>query len=51
MLSFNTRSQARQFTNKANALLSDAMYKAPSSKNDKGLWNVSFKGGTLTRSK
>lgn len=51
MLSFKTRSQARQFTTKANAMLADAMYKAPSSKDGKGLWNVGFRTGVLTLKK
>lgn len=51
MLSFKTRSQARQFTAKANGMLDSAMYKAPSSKDGKGLWNVSFKAGLLTLKK
>lgn len=49
MLSFKTRSQARQFTAKANGMLDNAMYKAPSNKDAKGLWNVSFKSGILSR--
>ena len=51
MLSFKTRSQARQFTAKANGMLSDAMYKAPYAKGAKGLWCVSFKAGLLTLKK
>lgn len=51
MLTFKTRSQARQFTTEANAMLADAMYKAPAKANSKGLWSVGFKGGTLSRSK
>lgn len=49
MLSFKTRSQARQFTAKANGMLDNATYKAPSNKDVKGLWNVSFKAGILSR--
>lgn len=48
MLSFKTRSQARQFTAKANGMLDNAMYKAPAKADAKGLWNVSFKAGLLT---
>jgi len=50
MNTFRTRSQARQFTSKANALIGESLYKAHSVKSDKG-WNVSFKTGLLTLKK
>ena len=48
MNTFKTRSQARQFTSKANALIGESLYKAHSVKGEKG-WGVSFKGGILSR--
>lgn len=51
MLSFKTRSQARQFTAKANGMLDNAMYKAPVKADSKGLWSVGFKTGLLTLKK
>jgi GR25 family glycosyltransferase involved in LPS biosynthesis len=48
MNTFKTRSQARQFTSKANALIGESLYKASSVKGEKG-WGVSFKGGILSR--
>jgi len=48
MNTFRTRSQARRFTSKANALIGESLYKAHSVKGEKG-WNVSFKTGILSR--